>query len=235
MKNLMKKLKNKITNNQALIIFFIIAIIFTIYLDVLIFLIKKIFLLSSISGITTISDRVLFLTFLALVWYAWETRKMKNEMTTQTELELRPTFILFIRECKDEKQKEYCIKTGVGDVAEKMDRYGGVKDLNCAKEFDNFLIRIRNVGKGPAFNVKVEDESGVFEVEKYQSQFFAPEPKGDEQSIKIIRKDGKEIKGDYSDLNNTIFEISCENINKKKYYFKYKIVDAEKQIVEFIG
>ena len=243
MENLIEKLKNKIFNNRKLIGFFILAIIFTIYLDVLILLIKKIFLLSFVFHIITISDRILFLTFLALIWYAWETRGMKNEIVTQTELFQKPILIMYIRNIneydekgkkKQQQQKEYCIDTKLTSVAKNFDEGGGFgSDLCLAETFKKYLIRVRNVGKGPAFNTEVSNEN--FKVEKYQSQFFAPEPKGDEQSIKIIRKDEKEIEGNYSDLNNNTFKIFCENINKKKYYFKYKIIDTEKQIVKFIG
>ncbi|MFH1457101.1 MAG: hypothetical protein ABIF17_03225 [Patescibacteria group bacterium] len=43
------------------------------------------------------SDEVLFLTFLALIWYASETGKMRKEMAAQNELEQKPIVDLFYR------------------------------------------------------------------------------------------------------------------------------------------
>lgn len=221
--NLIKKSKKKISNNKWLAIFFIVTFIFTLYLDAVVLLLRE-SPMAAIPGMATISDRILFLTSLALLWYAWETRKMKNEMTTQTELELKPIFMMNIRDySKNEdmqiKQKEYRVEIDVSNSASKF-----------------YVIRIRNVGKGPAFNVEVKDENGKFKVEKYQSQFFAPEPKGDEQSIKIVRKNGEEIQN-YDEFKGVTFKIKCDNASEPKhtYYFKYKIIDIGKQRIEYLG
>ena len=55
------------------------------------------FLISIAIGMSTMSDKILFLTFLALLWYAWETRCMKKEMVEQTQLEQKPIVDLFYR------------------------------------------------------------------------------------------------------------------------------------------
>jgi len=38
----------------------------------------------------TLSDIILAITFLALVWYAWETRQMRKEIVEQTKLQVAP-------------------------------------------------------------------------------------------------------------------------------------------------
>ncbi|MBN1274263.1 MAG: hypothetical protein JXB26_18530 [Candidatus Aminicenantes bacterium] len=42
----------------------------------------------------TISDVILFITFLAILWYAWETNRLKKATVTQTGLLLRPLVII---------------------------------------------------------------------------------------------------------------------------------------------
>ena len=74
----MGKLKRKISKNKISVALVIIGFIFTVYLDIIVLLLKNIFPWSSIIGIATISDRILFLTFLALLWYAWETQKIRE-------------------------------------------------------------------------------------------------------------------------------------------------------------
>lgn len=44
--------------------------------------------------ITIFTTIILFLTFLAIIWYAWETRKLWKETVKQTELNLRPFVVI---------------------------------------------------------------------------------------------------------------------------------------------
>jgi hypothetical protein len=44
----------------------------------------------------TFSELILFATFLALLWYAWETRRMRKEMVDQTELQLTPFLVIIV-------------------------------------------------------------------------------------------------------------------------------------------
>ena len=46
----------------------------------------------------------LFLTLLAILWYAWETREMKRQIIKQTELSLRPFVIISFSESGDKYQ-----------------------------------------------------------------------------------------------------------------------------------
>ncbi|MFH1657587.1 MAG: hypothetical protein ABH919_03905 [bacterium] len=218
LRGLIEKLENKVSNNKGLLLFLFLAIILTIFLNHLVFLILKIFPCSSIYSVTTISDRILFLTFLALIWYAWETRGMKNEMVTQTELEQRPFLAMYIRKYKKEKhkdQEDYIIENG---------------------KHNQYLIRVRNMGKGVALNLKVEQklegEGKKIEVEKYQCQILAPE--NDEQSIKFKMNDLPA-----EELEDKEFILSAANNLEKeranRYYFTYKIIDIEKHEVEYIS
>ena len=52
--------------------------------------------------IFSVTDLILFVTLIAICWYAWETRKLKNEMVRQNELNLCPTILVDLderREC----------------------------------------------------------------------------------------------------------------------------------------
>lgn len=49
---------------------------------------------------------VLAVTAGAILWYSWETRKMRNEMIKQTELSIRPQIIAYL----DEKGEYFFIK-----------------------------------------------------------------------------------------------------------------------------
>ncbi|MFH1767381.1 MAG: hypothetical protein ABH826_04850 [Patescibacteria group bacterium] len=151
------------------------------------------------------------LTVLVVFWYAWETRRMKNEMVTQTELKLKPILVLYIRTLKKPKDQDYCVET--------VERTG------------EFILQVRNVGRGPAANLLVENND--FEVEKYQSNFLAPE--GDEQSFKIKRKDNKAIQS-YRQLNGVEFTVSAGNYAEpqNRYFYIYEIVNLEKQEVRFV-
>ena len=203
-------------NNIKKILIIILIFFSTLYLDLIIFLIEKI-PHTSMSNIVTIGDRILFITFIALIWYAWETKKIR-------EIGQEPVLLLFVRnidDYKEEKQKQlknYVINSMRGDLSNEL-------LLNVK---DPFLLRIRNVGNGAAFNVKIQNSN--YKVEKYQAQFLAPN--SDEQAIKLISENEKPWGAE--NLNDEIFYITCESINKKKYKFKYKIVDIEKQEVEFI-
>ena len=204
--------------NWKLTLIIITVIIATIFLDVIAKFLKLI-PYSSILNLTSIGDRILFITFLCLVWYAWETRKIR-------EIEQDPILLMYIRninnynENKRKQLEDYVIKSRRGELSNLM-------GLDIA---DDYLIRLRNVGRGAAFNVKVEIKSKNFKIEKYQTQFFSPE--SDEQSIEVV------VVGDkpwgVEELNGEIFHITCESINKKVCIFKYKIVDLERMLVEFV-
>ncbi|MBU4579765.1 hypothetical protein KKB43_01985 [Patescibacteria group bacterium] len=192
-------LKNFWKNNKLLIILVVIAILGALYFD-------------------ETSNKILFATFLALFWYAWETRELKEEAIKQTEIEQKPVMILYVRNLNN-----------ITDATKKL-----FKREYTINNRTSYYLSLRNVGRGPAFNVEVKNQDDIFMVEKYQCRFFAPEPKGDEQAIKMVKKDNSEIRS-YDNLENVTFKVSCKNIDGKLYNFQYKIIDIEKREVEFIS
>lgn len=211
----------KLKKNKTIVTLIIIGFIFTVYLDTVVLLLKDIFPWSSVDGIATVSDRILFLTFLALLWYAWETRKLKEEAIKQTEIEQKPVMMLYVRNLNN-----------ITNAIKKI-----FKREYVISDRASYYLSLRNVGRGPAFNVKVvevKDRDSIFVVEKYQCRFFAPEPKGDEQAIKIIKKDNSKIES-YNELKNIIFKINCKGVDDRLHEFQYKIIDIEKQEVEYLG
>lgn len=196
-------------------IFFLITIAI-IYLNTTIVLITKL-PHASIKGFVSVSDIILFATLLALIWYAWETKKIR-------EIEQEPILLPFIRNSKNfskEKQisqKEYITKFERDEIISN----------NLNPNINKYIFRIRNVGKGAAFNVKIK--SDIFKVEKFQTNFLAPTD--DEQSAKLVGIQ-KNIFNP-SELKNVEFELYCESINHKQYIFKYKFIDFEKKEIAYI-
>lgn len=226
----MKKFINKF---QTIII---LLAIFTI--TAALFFLNKIPYLS-ISRVVSLGDIFLFVTFLALVWYAWETGEMRKEMVRQTEVEQMPFMVPYIRNVEVDKigeQKNYRL------IDLQAKGYGYDYDKMKAHNLSRYYVfRIRNVGKGPALNVKVESDN--FIATKYQANFFAP--KRDEHSIQIMQKtdnlvDPFQFK-ELSDLEGVEFRISCNAASKQKYCFKYKIKklkteDKKEEIeIEYLG
>jgi hypothetical protein len=200
----LEKLKEKILNEKTFSVMLLIIGIVTI--------------LSFVLGLIAFNNEILFLTFLALLWYAWETRKLKEEAIKQTEIEQKPVMMLHVRNpiAIALENKEYEIIDG----------------LSC-------YLSLRNVGRGPAFNVEVveiKDRGSIFVVEKCQCRFFAP--KGDEQAIKFIKKDNSKKDNSkiesFDELKNIIFKISCKGADGRLHAFQYKIIDIEKQEVEYL-
>jgi len=102
------------------------AISFLLLLNVtiLLFFCKQIIRLFPSMNIGTLNIVVLFITFLALVWYAWETKKMKEQVIEQTKLLICPFLVI--------NPKNETLATG-----------------GSYKEF-----KIRNVGKGVALKIQ---------------------------------------------------------------------------------
>jgi hypothetical protein len=201
--------------------FFIILLVIlsTIYLDLIIKIAARI-PFSSINGLASAGDRILFASLIALIWYAWETKRIK-------EIGQEPILLLYIRKIKNlneekqKEQKEYATNFEIDEMIKDMDNT--ITPIN-----NDYVLRIRNVGSGAAFNVRVENKN--FNVEKYQAHFFAPG--SDEQSIKLIGKNKNTWKP--KEFNNEIFELKCNSINHKKHNFKFKIINFEKGEIDLI-
>ena len=156
---------------------------------------------------------VLTLTLAVLVWYAHDTYRIANESVVQTELGLKPIMCLYVRKLKEGVRDEYAITHLVGN--------GIVPSA--------YYIALRNVGNGPAFNVSLESKN--FIGWKYQTRFFAP--KKDEHAVKIVKRPSNKIR-DLSELKGEIFVVKCQTITGKWYEYKYKVIDIEERVVEFI-
>jgi len=81
----------------------------------------------------TLTFFALFLTFLAVVWYAWETRKLRIEAIKQTELGLKP----FVTISYDERERKFSYKNIGKGPALKVK----IDDIPIIKENGELYIR----------------------------------------------------------------------------------------------
>ncbi|MEA2112724.1 MAG: hypothetical protein U9P50_02000 [Patescibacteria group bacterium] len=163
----------------------------------------------------------LLLTFGVLILYTNETMLIRKETVKQTELKTMPVMVLYIR--------------NVGAITDRVkkisirDKYALTFQSGNAISPSGSFIALRNMGDGPAFDVRIESKN--FKAYKYQTRFFAP--KKDEHAVKIIKKPSDKIR-DISKLNNEIFTIKCRSVLGRQYEYKYKIIDIENKDVEFV-
>jgi len=144
-------------------------------------------------------------------------------MIKQTELEQIPIIVLCIRDIRDymddsrraEQQEKY---------RRKFQDY--IIRVNGSNDDINYVLRLRNVGRGTAFNTEVEIEDAQLEIKKHETQFFAP--LGDEHSIRVSGLNA------LADLNGKIFIVHCEDAANTRYFFQYKIIDVESKKVTFL-
>lgn len=174
----------------------------------------------------SLGDFILILTAALLFIYTYETQQSRQELVTQNEIGQMPIMVLYIREVAD-----------FGYNAEELMKYRrrgfGIErrtDVGPAK----YAFRLKNVGKGPAFNVRIS--SNKFGAEKFEERFFAPM---DEHSVRILRQrkgsDRMVMIESFEEFKNSTLTICCESLTGKEYFFDYKIVDIEEKRVEFIG
>lgn len=167
--------------------------------------------LNSINFFKSTNDLILFLTLMALIWYAYETRGLKNETVTQTQLHQKPILAVYIR----------------------LDKNSDLKDYRLVADHP-YVVRIRNVGHGASANLKAIVQKGdrKFKVTSYQQNFL--ESEGDEQAIKVGGVNS------VSDLNGAMIIVSCQDFSERwtsqsrPYEFKYEIEDIEKMRVRYI-
>jgi len=178
----------------------------------------------------SLSDFILLITAALVFIYTYETNKMKHEITIQNDIEQAPIMVLYIRKVSD---------LGLNIVAlQKLrdERYPISHLVGEGIVPSDYILRLRNVGKGVAFNVRIVSKN--FEVDKYEERFFTPMK--DEHAIKIYKKSLDDTGGlmknrDLKELDNAILSIYCESLSGKEYYFDYKIVSVEDKKVEFTG
>ena len=197
------------------IILIIVGLLIFITLSILIFCLPK--FLDQLNLI------VLSATLLVLIWYAYDTNRIADQAVQQTELTMMPVMSLHVRYIngiKDEQEKN--------TVREK---YAITHLVNNGIVSSPFYLALRNMGNGPAFNVSVE--SSNFKIERYETNFFAPQPKNDEHAIKVIKKPSNKIRN-LAELKNEIFTIRCQSALAKIYEYRYKIIDVNERNIEFI-
>lgn len=79
------------------------VLVSTFHLEKLIYFVNIIFR-SSISEQVNVNDRILFVTFLGLIWYAWETKEMKDTMKDQLKFKRLPRLDIYYEKSKEEKK-----------------------------------------------------------------------------------------------------------------------------------
>jgi hypothetical protein len=167
---------------------------------------------------------VLAVTLKYLIRYTSETENTRIQISKQTELEQSPILLLFIRNIMDGEAYAEEI------AAKKFKLNKFLIRIRSDEKSSGFYLRIRSVGKGTAFNVTVE--SDLFDVVDYEAQFFSP--LSDEHSIAIVQKGNKKIEN-WKMFDNSIFTIKCNDLYKKNYEFKYRIIDFKNEKIEYLG
>lgn len=163
---------------------------------------------------------------LITAFYALQTRKTVKEITRQTDLQQMPVIMLFIRDIRDYMDDI----TNFAEQQKYKRKYEGFfVRIRTETENSNYYLSFRNTGNGTAFNVELT--SDLFAVSKYQTRFLAPSK--DEQPFAIVQKENNKIES-WDKLKDSVFEISCKDINGTVHFFKYKIVDFKNKEVDFI-
>lgn len=160
----------------------------------------------------SISDRILFITFLALLWYAWETGEMKKEMVKQTELEQKPIIDLFYR-LKTNEHEEYLRlrNSGKGVAYNIQVKPIIIEDRKFKFYFNDPNLILTPLGKEQTLHVDAYDRNK--HLGEGQLDFF----KNTISPQTIYSKD---------DLREANFMISYKNANKKKYQRIFKFYCA---------
>lgn len=169
----------------------IIIFLATVYLDKIILILSGVFYVANI-GSATINDRILFITFWGLVWYAYETRIMRK--TTQSQLELT--------------QKQIKV-----DKTPLLNFYYKTKDKIDPKKY----FRLRNVGQAVAYNIKFDN---VF-IEKTEFSFNFEDANstlipGEEKIINVEMENKNSIKMTTANPQEDFLHAILEDARKEK-------------------
>lgn len=155
-----------------------------------------------------ITTSLLGITLIAIIWYAWETRKLRMETVRQTELSQRPFVMIF--------------ETDLNKIKYKNSGQGIALNISI-KPFENGSY---------TFTFEKENLLSPNEVSKHD---INPVPK-DNKTREIFPPDTKipftpsEIKSTYL-TPVRIIEIQYENIEKKRYQ---TIMKVSKEGIEYI-
>jgi hypothetical protein len=196
----------------ALVFFFLIPILGNVYLII--------FPQNKNLGL---NDFILLLTAALLFVYTYETQQTKKELASQNEIEQMPIMVLYSRKF-----------TFTSVVSHKYEMEG--YRIECEKDGprSNYAFTLKNIGKGPAFNVRIWAED--FFGEKYEEKFILPT---EECAVKILKYKGKRSEEltkpeSLNDFKDKIISVCCESLSGKEYFFDYKIISIEEGKIEFI-
>ena len=89
------------------------------------------------------------------------------------------------------------------------------------------------MGKGVAFELNVKTDKDNVIVDMYEEKII--DSNGQEHSIRLVNKDEEYNMVKMSDLDNMILFLECKSVSGRKYCYKYRIVNVEKYLVEYLG
>ena len=153
--------------------------------------------------IKTSGDFILFITFLGLIWYSYETRKTRISSEEQTDLLLTPVVEFKIEE---NKGASYCFKlrnVGAGLASNIQIVKNTVICRNKIYEIED-----KDTYKAPEFEIPNFLSSG-------QEEILKPRQKG-EDILWIIKPEDV--------MNPGTVEIKYQNLKGKDFFKKFKII-----------
>lgn len=106
----------------------------------------------------SVTDLILFITLMAICWYAWETRKVKNEMVGQNELALCPIILVDL----DTPRNNFVYENNGKGVALNIETEDVIIDKYPPKTFTFTFDQINHIlaGEKKIVNTKVCDKQG---------------------------------------------------------------------------
>ena len=103
----------------------------------------------------TLADVILSLTFLALLWYAWETREMRKALVSQTEILSSPFISIFIEPDFSDQQRLKLYVMNLGEVTARNIRLEASQALREGEE-DAFFRPVETLAKSEKKDLKIE-------------------------------------------------------------------------------
>ena len=112
----------------------------------------------------SVTDLILFITFMAICWYAWETRKVKNEMVRQNELNLCPIILVDLDEGREgfiykNQGRGIALKVETEDVILKSDNPPKTNTLKF-DSINHILVNQVGLVRGRVMNESGSDVGG---------------------------------------------------------------------------
>jgi len=199
------------TSNKKFIIFCILALATTVFLNQIVWLFGMIPFVSDKVNLT-IGDRIYFITFLALFWYAWETRKMRETMNKQLELERLPNLDLFYRPQRESEERFRIRNTG-GGVAYEIE----IENVTIHNKYFILGFEDPNLILTPEDEQTLHIEESHIERDENGKELHSSELNGEDCFLRLAKK-----------VTNRLRRGGLENILKPiEINLKYKDVYKE--------